>query len=292
MPDLPDDHVDLNFSMFENGGLMRGALGYFATRKGPDGLSHLEREEKQQQRRWDMIDRKSEAQLQRDIDSEPIPCTHYPDCPGELCKDTVETRKEAAEQYQKTIAAIDAEFASPATQKPVPSNRPSVLKAKAAATTLSQPKGSALAPKAISKPGVPSVKSRLNTTLASRPKDCPASTNPSPMRHTAATAASRTTIGYSKGRATSATLRQTVEPKKSTKSDGNDYPDTSLAPADYIKRYGEPRFGSDMWMRCKSAGCFDEDEGPSLEEIFAGDHPGGLDALLREEAEQDFHLTF
>ena len=271
---------------------MRGALGYFATRKGPDGLSHLEREEKQQQRRWDMIDRKSEAQLQRDIDSEPIPCTHYPDCPGELCKDTIQARKEAEERYQKTIAAIDAEFAPPTTKKPVPSSGPSVPKAKAAATTLSQPKGSALAPKATSKLAVPSVKSRLNTTLASRPKTFTVPTNPSLMRHTAATAASRTTIGYSKGRAASATLRQTIAPKKSTKSDGKDYPDTSLAPADHIKRYGQPRFGSDMWMRCKTAGCFDADEGPSLEEIFAGDHPGGLDALLREEAEQDFQLTF
>lgn len=292
MPDLPDDHVELNFSIFENGGLMKGALGYFATRKGADGLSHLEREEQQQQRRWNMMDRKADAQLQRDIDSEPIPCTHYPDCPGELCKDTIQARKEAEEQYQKTIAAIDAEFAPPVTKKPLPSNGPSALKSKAAATTLSQPKGSVLAPKATAKPGVPSAKSRLNTTLASRPKKLAAPTNPSPMHHTAATAASKTTMGYSKGRAASATLRQTMAPKKRTKNDENDHPDSSLAPADYIQRYGVPRFGSEMWIHCKSAGCFDEDEGPSLEEIFAGDHPGGLDALLREEAKQDFQFNF
>ena len=293
MPDLPDDHVELDFSMFENERLMRGAMGYFATRKGADGLSHLEQEEQKQQRRWDMLERRTDAQMQRMIDSEPIPCTHYPECPGELCKDTIQARKEAEEQYQKTIAAIDAEYAPPATKKPARTNAPDpALKPKPVAATVSQTKGSALAPKATSKPGVKSAKSRLNTNLASQPKKTATPTNPSPMRHNAATAASKTTMGYSKGRAASATLRQTVAPKKSTKSDENDVPDTSLPPAEYIRRYGVPRFGTEMWIQCKSTGCFDEDEGPSLEEIFAGNHPGGLDALLREEAEQDFQLTF
>lgn len=99
-------------------------------------------------------------------------------------------------------------------------------------------------------------------------------------------------MGYSKGRAASATLHKTGLPKREVKTSSNEIPDTSLAPVEYIQRYGVPRLGSEMWIRCKTAGCFDEDEGPSLEEIFAGDHPYGLDTLLREEAEQDFQLTF
>ena len=291
MPDLPDDHVELDFSIFENGGLMKGALAYYMTRKGEDGLSHVEREEQRQQKIWDRLDRISDAALQRDIDSEPIPCTHYPECPGDLCKNTIQARKEAEDQYQKTVAEIDAETAPLAKKSPALSGPPA-LKTKAATATVSQPKGSALALKAPSKPGVPSARSRLNSNLVSRPQKTALPTNPSPMRHTAATAASKTTMGYSKGRAASATLRKTVLPAKPTKTDENVIPDTEMAPADYIQRYGVPKFGSEMWIRCKRSGCFDEDEGPSLEEIFGGGKPGGLDSYLREEAEQDFQLTF
>ena len=291
MPDLPDDHIDLDFSMFENGGLMKDALAYYMTRKGEDGLSHVEREERRRQKIWDRADRISDAALQRDIDGEPIPCTHYPECPGELCKDTIQARKEAAEEYQKTVAEIEAETA-PLPKKSIPSNGPSALKTKTAPATLSQTKGSALALKATSKTGVPSAKSRLNSNLVSRPQKTALPTNPSPMRHTAAKATSKTTMGYSKGRAASATLRKTVLPARATKNDENAIPDTEMAPANYIQRYGIPKFGSEMWIRCKNSGCFDEDEGPSLEEIFARGQPAGLDAYLREEAEQDFQFTF
>ncbi len=261
------------------------------TREGPDGLSHAEREEQRLQRIYDIADRKMEALMQRDMDSTPIPCIHYPECPTEICKDTVEARKAAEEQYQKAIATIDAETA-PAVKKSLPPKGPSTLKSKVAAASLSLPKQSGHALKTDSKSNVAPVKPRLTTSLVARPKKTPAPTNPSPMRHNAAVAASKTTMGYSKGRAASATLRKTVLPQKEVKSGSNKIPDTSLAPAEYIRRYGVPRIGSEMWIRCKAVGCFDEDEGPSLEEIFAGDHPHGLDTLLREEAEQDFQLTF
>lgn len=270
---------------------MKGALGHFYTRKGEDGLSHLEREDQRRQKIWNKQDRKMEAAMQRDMDSLPIPCTHYPDCPGELCKETIEARKAAEEEYQQTIAAIDAETA-PAPKKLVPSDGPSILKSKIAATVLSQPKTSAFVPKAISNPGVQAAKPRLNSSLVSRPKKTPAPTNPSTIRHNVATAASKTTVGHAKGRATSATLRKTGLPKRDSKAKENEIPDISLCPEEYIQRYGEPKFGSDMWIRCKSAGCFDKYEGPSLEEIFAGGRSRGLDALLREDAEEDFQLTF
>ncbi|KAK4694952.1 hypothetical protein P7C71_g2708, partial [Lecanoromycetidae sp. Uapishka_2] len=291
MPDLPDDHFEPDLSIFENGGLMKGALGYFYTRKGDDGLSHLEREDQRQQKIWDIQERRTEAAMKRDIDSMPIPCTHYPDCHGDLCKDTIEARKGAEEQYKKTIAAIDAESA-PAPKKTVPSKETSVLKSKTASTVLSKPKTTAFVPKATSKSGVPAAKPRLNSTLVSRPKNAPAPTNPSPMRHSLATAASKTTMGYSKGRAASTTLRKAGLPKRDSKTKENEIPDTSLCPEEYIERYGEPKFGSDMWIRCKNAGCFDKDQGPSLEEIFAGGRPHSLDALLREGADEDFQLTF
>lgn len=261
------------------------------TKEGPDGLSHAEREEQRLQRIYDIADRKMEALMQRDIDGTPIPCTHYPECPTETCKDTVEARKAAEEQYHKTLATIETETA-PATKESLPSNGPSTLKSRVAAASLSLPKQSGPVFKTASKPNIANAKPRLTTSLIARPKTRPAPTNPSPMRHNAAVAASKTTMGYSKGRATSATLRKTVLPKKEVKTSSNEIPDTSLAPAEYIRRYGVPQVGSEMWIRCRAVGCFDEDVGPNLEEIFAGDHPHGLDALLRKEAEQDFQLTF
>lgn len=276
--------------MFEGENRMRGALTHFMTREGPDGLSHAQREEQRLQRLYDTADRKLEALMQRDIDSTPIPCTHYPECPTEICKNTVEARKAAEEQYHKTIATIEAET-SPATKKSPPSMGPSTLKSKVAAASLSLPKQSGPTLKT-TKPSIAPIKPRLTTPLVARPKKTPAPINPSTMRHNAAVAASKTTMGYSKGRATSATFRKTALPKDVGKNSSNEIPDTSLAPAEYIRRYGVPRIGSEMWIRCKAVGCFDEDEGPNLEEIFAGDHPYGLETLLREEAEQDFQLTF
>ena len=260
------------------------------TREGPDGLSHADREELRRQRIYEIADRKDEALMQRDIDSMPIPCTHYPECPTEICKDTIEARKAAEEQYQKTIAAIEAETA-PNTKKPLPAKGPSTVKSKVAAASLSLPKQSGPALEASSKRNNGPAKPRFTTSVVSRPKKTPAPINPSPMRHNAAVAASKTTMGYSKGRAASATLRKSVLSKKEGQNSSNEVHETSLRSAEHIRRYGVPREEIEMPAHCRAAGYFDEDKRPSLEELFAGDHPHGLDRLLREEAEQDFQLT-
>ena len=285
MPDLPDDHFEIDTSIFENGGMMTGAFSYFKTREGEDGLSHLERDEQRRQKLWDKMDRKMEAGLQRDFDGMNVPCYHDPECPGDLCKDTIEARKAAEEQYQKTIAEIEAEDA-PKKKKTGPTVGPSTIKSKSAAATLSHPKPAAVKSKVAAKTVVPSTKPRPNTSIAFRTKKTPVPTNPSPMRHAAALANSKNTMGYAKGRSASAMLRKTEQSKTDP-----EVPDTSLAPAEYIQRYGVPRLGSEMWISCKRAGCFEEDEEPSLEEMFGGDGSHSLDKLLREEAEQDFQLT-
>ena len=265
---------------------MTGAFTYFENRKGADGLSYRERELKQREELWDILDHKDEARLLRDIESENVPCIHFPDCPGVVCKDTIEARKVAEIKYQKTMAELDAEIAQK-SKKPVPTNGPSTLKSKSAATALSQSKATNTAPKAAPKTNTRPTKPRPTMSLAAQSKKPPVPTNPSSMRHNAAVAASKTTLGYAKGRSTSATIRKSVIPAKDP-----EVPDTSLAPALYIQRYGVPKLGTEMWLRCKRAGCFDEDEEPSLEEMFSGDQPNALDKLIREQAEQEFELTF
>lgn len=61
-----------------------------------------------------------------------------------------------------------------------------------------------------------------------------------------------------------------------------------LPPAIYIERYGVPSVGSDMWIRCKDAGCFDHHE---HEEEGLGGAGGALEDYFREEAERDFFLV-
>ncbi|KAL6716206.1 hypothetical protein ACLMJK_005772 [Lecanora helva] len=284
MPDLPDDHFEIDTKFFEkHGGILKGAFGYYQNKKGPDGLSYREREEKRQEERWAIDARKFEAKSLRDIEGTWVECCCEPECPGDVCKYVVEARKRAEEQYQKRMAEIEAETNPKPKKKTQPANGPSTLQSKSAATALSQTKNAAAAaPKASSKAPLQPAKSRLNTSLASGAKKTPAPTNPSSMRHNAAVANSKTTMGYAKGRSTSATLRTTVLPKKEPER-----PDTSLAPAVYIQKYGVPEIGSRMWFTCKDAGCFDEDEDPSLDEIGED----ALDRLIREEAEQDFQLV-
>jgi hypothetical protein len=78
--------------------------------------------------------------------------------------------------------------------------------------------------------------------------------NPSSMRNTAASVNSRTTVGYSKGRSVSSNLREkTAQALKPSTSQ-------ALSPETYIQLYGLPPLGSEMWSRCKAAGCFDTPE--------------------------------
>ena len=270
--------------MFKNGGLTRGCFDYYMNRPDEEGLSLAQREEQDRQKLLETIDMKYEAMMLRDIESSPVPCVHYPECPGEECKSTVANRKKAEEQYRKTMAVLCGK-SLPAQKKPLVTKGPSTFSSKTAASALSQqkplakPKSTALAP---------ALKSKLPSSLISGRKKTPPPTNPSPMRHTAAAVASRTTMGYSKGRATSANLRKTILPKKDGQSTRTPAAaDTTLAPAVYIQRYGVPPLGSEMWVRCKSYGCFDEDDG-KLGDIFSQESPVDY---FREEAEQDFHFT-
>ena len=196
-----------------------------------------------------------------------------------------ERRRKAEEKYQKTIARLDSKQADPkivpAQKKPaMPKGPSSLVTSKKAPTATTQPQ-SAKALKPITAPGP---NTRLPPTLVSSRKQAPVPTNPSPMRHTAALSSSKTTLGYSKGRAASANIRKTVLPKK---DQAPGVPDASLAPAMYIKRHGNPSFGSDMWLRCRALGYFDEDEDKNTEEP----RDVGRD-WVQEEAEKDFELTF
>lgn len=291
------------------------------TRVGPDGLTFYERKEKEQQRVNEIADKISEATFTRDFESLPFSCVHRQECPGEECSASIANRKAAELKYQKTIAALSEHSKNPklVTKKVNRPDGPSTLTSKTAATALSQPREAPSPLKA--KPTTKlSPHSSKTTSVFSRPKKQPPQpTNPSSMRHTAASALSKTTIGHSKGRATSAAMRTSsvlrpakdvqdikniedikiakgTTAKRAVAATASKTPDpTLLAPAVYIERYGIPRIGSEMWIRCERVGCFDTNaKNEELLEREAEEAAGSIQALdhmLREEAEKEFQLV-
>lgn len=328
LPDLPDDLPhDIDLSLLKNGGIHPGFLHHFVTRAGPDGLTFYERKEKEQQRVNEIADKISEATFTRDFESLPFPCIHRQECPGEECSASIANRKAAELKYQKTITALSERHHSKNPKLLVtkkvnrPDGGPSTLTSKTAATALSQPTEGLSSPLKAKLTTKLSPHTSKTTSVFSRPKKQPPQpTNPSIMRHTAASALSKTTIGHSKGRATSAAMRTSssvlppgrnvqnikhiegskiaegVTAKEAAAAAAAQTPNPALlAPAVYIERYGVPRIGSEMWIRCERAGCFDTNA--NNEEVLGGEQEAvagsiqALDDLLREEAEKDFQLV-
>ncbi|MCJ1474612.1 hypothetical protein MMC13_003272 [Lambiella insularis] len=284
LPNVPDDMpLDLDLSIFKDGGLTRNYLHYFNHRLEADGLSYVQRREIEQKKADEKYDKRIEAMMLRDIESAPMPCVHTPDCPGEECKDMPEIRRKAEDKFRKAMATIDPPKVSCEKRSTVSKAPASDSLSRHAAHALSLPKLPSL--KSSTKPPTP--QTRLPFSQVSARKKTLPPTNPSPMRHAAAAAASKNTMGYSKGRAASANIRNLHSINNPASTSQSDIPDTNLAPALYIQRYGVPKFGSDMYMYCKDAGCFHEDDG--AEERKGAER---LEALWREEVEQDFELTF
>ena len=314
MPDYPDDMPnDLDFSMFKNGGTTRNFLQHFATRIGDDGLSHIEREAKQRQNDAEIADKKADALLLREFESMHMPCIHDPECIDMECTINLENRKAAEEKYQATLAALST--SSPKPQNPVPAKKPvqprsppSTLASKSAAAALSISKPGPIPNKksAITKSSSIHFSSKPSTSILSRKKRTPPPqpSNPSRMHHAALAAASKTTIGRSKGRVTSAALKKATLPPPSsynssksatadeTLKQQQQQRDDTLAPQVYIERYGVPVVGSEMWIRCKTAGCFDEPDSSSEREKEGRSRITALEDLFRLEAERDFELVF
>lgn len=289
MPDYPDDMPhDLDFSIFQNGGLTRNYMQHFMTRVGDDGLTFYERQEQKRLKEQELAEKIADATLLRNCESTTLPCVHDPECIDMECTANIENRRAAEEKYQKTLAALSATpkpQTQPIVKKPALSKGPSTLMSKSAAAVLSQPTRSTIdsQPKLPPKTSLSFIKP---ASILSRPKRTPQPTNPSPMRHAASSATSKTTLGHSKGRIASAALRKPALTAKERPLKAQ-IPDPTLAPGLYIERYGVPKLGSEMWVRCKDAGCFDEEREEDLGEVG-----NELDDFLREEAEREFVLSW
>ena len=261
--------------------MTREYLQYFYNKPAADGLSFIQRQEMEDKVNDEIARKKLDALVERHMDSAPFPCIHEPDCPGSECKDMLEIRRKAEEKYQRTMALIE----QPKATLPQHANSlkgPSTTLSRQAATALSQP--NLVSTKASTK--LSSAKARHpNSTISSRQKTRNPS-NPSPMQSTAAAVTSRNTVGYSKGRVTSNVIRNTTTTKGLKTLPKNEILDKSLAPTAYTERYGGPKLVSSIPIYGKHTGYSEDDSGS--DEVRAAER---LEALFREDAEEDFEFT-
>lgn len=217
----------------------------------------------------------------------PLVGINVPEFPGEdTIEDTIRKGKMGHERKAKACELPNK--SSIASRKPLSTKGPATITSKKAAAALSQPKQASTAPKQ-QHGSATTVKAKMPSSIITAKKNTPQPTNPSTMRHAAAVSASKTTLGYSKGRATSSNMKQSILSKKGpTTSAPAEIPDTTLAPAVYIQRYGVPPTGSEMWIRCFNYGCFDKDD-DGLEDALEGITPANL--FEEDEAEADFQLV-
>ncbi|PYH93491.1 hypothetical protein BO71DRAFT_441712 [Aspergillus ellipticus CBS 707.79] len=241
LPDYPDDITyDTTFPQFQPKNLARGLESVYGDNEiGPDGLTKRERKFQEDSAACDkMIDELILKQVES-IDfetSEAVPSGEPP--AGHATRHRMETRRMKAAAMSKakgdsnisTVRARDAAAALSGTQRSAPRTRSVVPKPRVTSTLF------------------PSKKPR-------------APTNPSSMRHTAAAANSRTTVGYSRGRDVSSKLHgPPASPvQQETISQG------ILSPETYLQPYGSPPLsaetvGSALENAEEELPTFEEDE--------------------------------
>lgn len=168
---------------------------------------------------------------------------------------------------------------------------PATLALRNAATALSVVPKPAAAPFMMNKP-----KPKPATSFLARGKKEIAPPPTSTMRHTAATAASKSTIGYTKGRSASSIVNRGTGHVSNIFNNPNTLPrstsnlsedsDVTITPARFAQKKAE--VGSEEWNRLKFLGAFepdDEDLEPGLR--------GALPECLRrdDEEEEEFVMT-
>lgn len=162
-------------------------------------------------------------------------------------KESLENMTDLGTELDKQVDAMIA--AGPRYQAPQES-RIDTMRARGAADVLSHPR----APTAAMKPTASSLqKSRKPAFSVLSSREAPGPTNPSPMRHTAAEAISKNTIGFPRARHAPSIIPPKL--KKAIKiAEVNKKPPINqrdIHPARFCELYGTPPEGSDMWLRLR-----------------------------------------
>lgn len=277
LPDLPDDLPELNLDMFKGENLTRGMWRLHHNPMGDDSITQRERERLKED---EMLEREADEMIQRAIDDMTF------DISSDSGEEMIPLRQRAGsgEVRPGGNRKPNGQSGARAKKTPVFTSGPSTVNARKASALLSiQP------PSVTTKKIAPPASNTRLPSLLLRGKKAPAPepTNPSPMRHTAAVAASRTTLGYSKGRlASSALSKKSIAPRKtSILSSSRTNSSATLCTSDDSQRNQTPAIGSREWMYMKQAGNFDDD----LDDL--PDELKGLGAIpLTLGADEDFEF--
>ncbi|CAG8192952.1 unnamed protein product [Penicillium olsonii] len=231
LPDLPDDVTyDTTFPQFQPRNRALGLESVYGKQQvGSDGLTAKQRKFKEDSAACDkMVDEMILKQLEgvgfEELGEREPAKTRKPQA---LCSkgptSVRQTRSVSTLRSREAAAALSgSQPTEPPRTTPTPTRR--VASLASSASSLIMPKRHARAP-----------------------------SNPSSMRNTAAAANSRTTVGYSKGRSVSSDLREKTQAQGPSTSQ-------ALSPETYMQLYGAPPLDSEMWTRCKAAGCFDPEQ--------------------------------
>ena len=274
----------MDYSQLQGPNLTRGWFQHYCNPIDEEGISLAERQWDEQQKK---ADKKVDELMEKIIEEMPLIGYNVPEFPGEETFVAIRMKREAEEaRARKMIVTVPKPTASKAVTI---AKGPSTVSAKKAANALSIKPGSTkvatIRPK-------PAPKARIPASFLTRSKGTttPKPTNPSPMRHTAATATSKTTLGYTNGRAASATLSQKASNKISrstrpplTESSSST---TTLTPAMFAAARAQSELGTEEWRRVKAFSDFDSDD-----EVAQSLRGGGL-GLVDEEAEEEFVLEW
>ncbi|RDL41360.1 Uncharacterized protein BP5553_01339 [Venustampulla echinocandica] len=276
--DFPENCLNLN--PLKPGNLMRGRYSHHHNRLDENGLTRLERELEES---YIKSANEADERFLKTLEEEQWTVGDVPETFRHL-------RKKKPDQHKAPV--ID----QPKRSIPVPNRAPATISSRNAASALSvMPKTS------IAHPRVTQANPKRTVSFLSRPKPKPApltTTNPSSIRNTAATAASKSTIGYSKGRSASGAMQkkdevvtraETLQKRTggmmrsvSNMSQGSD---TTITPARFVQKQGAE---DEEWKkRLAFLSAFDVDD-EDLEPGLRGALP---ECLRKDEDDEEFVLT-
>ncbi|KZF26848.1 hypothetical protein L228DRAFT_243373 [Xylona heveae TC161] len=277
--DYPDDFLlNMDYSQLRGSNLTRGWYQTYCNPVGPDGLTKFQRQEKEAQARHE---KEVDTMLRKAFDEMTFDLPEVQN--NDICANQkIKTQSESS----KRIPSSKGLQARQKTSRPL-AKGPSSLRSKAAASALSyhNPASEASNPNQAR----PLIRAKVPTSIMGRSKQAPAPTNPSSMRHTAAKVTSQNTIGYTRGRATSVSLRAN-DSSESSKSKSIDATVSSEHQPliNHFEAHYSPEAGSDEWNKLRGYDTA-EDEDEDIEDALKG--RGNNFLYLDEDADKDFVLT-
>lgn len=279
LPDEPEDWPsDMKYPMLEGANFTRGIYSTYFNPVGDDGLTRSEREDLEQKAKED---KKNEEIMQKAIDD------MFKEVEESVAGGLLSKKQNAIIEEPKKSQKV------PPTRKPLASKTPSTINSKFAAAALSPPPNVSFAASTVA------AKSRLPSRLISSKKPTPM--NPSVVRHAAATTASRTTIGYSQGRAASSSMRKPLS-NLARSTPASTMSGTPAAPLSRgmsrasseatitLARFAKENFtyeAEEELMQKMQHASFDEVDEEDLEDCMRGYMPA---ALLDDDEYDDFRL--